>query len=420
MTALLGGVGIGRAALPRALVALGLAAFAAALAIPQADVGLYHRYAIDLLHARGARRLPVEYPALSVLVFAAPSLLPLGYRVAFAVTMSGAFGVLVVLGIRRCGRPWATRLCWYLGAGAAAVLFARYDLVPACATFVAVHESTRRRWGRAWVAALLGAALKVFPVLLLPGFAIAEWRETGRFPWRRVGVAAAATGLFAAMQTLFAPGSVLTPMRYEWRRGFEYSSVPGSLGVLIAPLHLHWAYAFGAIEVFAPGHEAIALGTTLAEVGSLGALWMWAWRRRLPAAEVGLAVLSVAVLTDRAFAPQYLVWLAPLWAMFPLRRLWLAAAFLTSMTYPLALAIGVFHFHSVLPATLVALVRNAVLLTATVLWLRERIRVAVQLPAGFKRYPGSPPLSTEFPAPVPGVTTAPVTKEVRSFALDGR
>ena len=38
-----------------------------------------------------------------------------------------------------------------------------------------------------------------------------------------------------------------------------------------------------------------------------------------------LAVLSVSVLGDKAFSPQYLIWLAPLWAYWPFRRGWVVS-----------------------------------------------------------------------------------------------
>ncbi len=41
-----------------------------------------------------------------------------------------------------------------------------------------------------------------------------------------------------------------------------------------------------------------------------------AWLREA----TSLAVLSVSVLGDKVFSPQYLIWLAPIWAYWPLRR----------------------------------------------------------------------------------------------------
>ena len=104
-------------------------------------------------------------------------------------------------------------------------------------------------------------------------------------------------------------------------------------------------------------------------------IWAFARRGQLSVVAVSLAVLSVAVLAEKSFAPQYLVWLAPLWAYWPIRRGWLAAALLTTLVYPVlygeAHAFGPGFFW----ATTVAMVRNAVLLVATVSWLVEQLRL---------------------------------------------
>ena len=89
---------------------------------------------------------------------------------------------------------------------------------------------------------------------------------------------------------------------------------------------------------------------------------------------VSLGVLSVAVLAEKSFAPQYIVWLAPLWAYWPMRRGWLAAALLTTLVYPVLYA----EAHAFGPgffwATTVAAVRNAVLAVATLSWLLGQLQ----------------------------------------------
>lgn len=392
-------------------VALGLAAVGTALVIPQSDVGLYHRYALSALDAAG-RTLPREYPAAATAVFALPLLLPGGYRLGFALLMAVTYVLLAVLGSRWYGGSWLTRASWYLGAAALPELFARYDLVPSLLVLVAVHDAQHQRWGRAWVAAIAGAALKIFPILLLPGFLLAEWRERGRVPWRRAAAAVAVVGGGLALQSLLAPGSTLSPLRYEWRRGFEFSSVPGSLSALLDPLHLSWRYGFGAIEVHGAASGVIAHGAAVLELVLLLAVWGLAARRRLDVADVAVAVMSVAVLCDRAFAPQYLIWLAPLWALFPLRRSLLLAALLTGITYPLAVEVGLVHFHSLVPATVSALLRNAVMVLATALWLRGRLRA----PAGADVALAAP-CSTRVDRK--GAAAGTRTKEDLTFALDG-
>ena len=94
-------------------------------------------------------------------------------------------------------------------------------------------------------------------------------------------------------------------------------------------------------------------------------------------------MLSVAVLSDRAFAAQYVVWLVPLWACWETRRGWLVAAGLTTLVFPFlyieAATLGPGYYA----ATATAAVRNAVLVVTTVLWLREQLaltRAGVRAP----------------------------------------
>lgn len=362
-----------------------LVALAAALLLHhfESDVTVYHTYGLRLLHGSPHGRLPVEYPALSALVFALPLLLPVPYALGFGLLMAAALLALAVAGWRAgADGPWLDRTLLYLGLGTLGVLFGRYDLLPALASVVAVLEARRQRWGPAWAAAVVGGALKLFPFLLLPGFLIAEWRARGRLPWRRAAAATAVVTLAAALQEALAPGSLLSPLRYELRRGFEFSSVGGSITTLVDPLHLRWHYEFGCWQVVGADHAAIQALLGAFAVVALVAIWRLAWHGRLEVEAVGLAVLSVAVLTDRAFAPQYLIWLIPLWALWRRRASWVAAAVLTTLAFPVAFGFAQRGGHYFIVATLVAAARNAALCAGTFAWFVERLKSGRRLVVG--------------------------------------
>ncbi len=356
------------------LILVVVVAAVAALAIPSADVRLYEHYATQMVHGSLVHGLPREYPALAGFVFVAALVPPVPYALAVALLMAAALVALVVAGRRLAPDvDWTRRLLWYLGLATVSLLFARYDLLPALAAFLAVMWARDGRWGRAWVAAGAGAALQLFPALLLPGFFLLEWRRTGRAPWRKPVLACVVTAATAALQTLIAPGSFLDPIRYELRRGFELASVPGSITAVIDPAHLRWAFAYGNREILGTGHSEIQVAITIVELCALAAVWLAAWRGRFGVEATSLAVLSVAVLCDSALAPQYLIWLAPLWALWPLRRSWVVAAVLTALTFPIAYSLEP-YFGSFLAATLLALARNAVLIAGTVAWAHDQIR----------------------------------------------
>ena len=309
------------------LPALVATALVAAAVAKSTDVALYGRYAKEALATPLLHLLPKEYPALALVIFLVPKALGIAYWLGFAFvcTVSCVAVVLSSSGLDKFP-GWSRRTCIYLLLGSLPVLFTRYDIVPVLATVLAVEDARRGQWGRAWTWATLGGLLKLFPFLLLPGFLVIEKVQTGKWALRRALVACAPLLVVGTVQTWLAPGSTVSPLRFEMHRGLELSSLQGSLTLLTDPLHLHWIGAFGSVEVVGQGRTAISVLVTVIAVLAVGSLWWLASRDRLPVEAVSLAVLSVAVLADKAFAPQYLIWLVPLWAYWPLRHGWVAAA----------------------------------------------------------------------------------------------
>jgi len=362
---------------------LAVAGFVAAR-MPAHDVVLYRGWAHQLLRGDLRQGLPPEYPALATVLFLLPALVPLPYHVGFAI-LAGAGTIGLVLASRRLapsGVQVSSKLAVLVGLAAAWVLLRRYDVFPTLALVLAVGSALRRQWGRAWVAAALGGALQIFPAFALPVLFVAEWRQTRRVPWRRVAVLAVATAGAALAQELVAPGTVLAPVRWQLARGFEYSSVPASLTMLLDPFHLAWREGYGTHELLGAHHALIAAVVGGAEIVGLVVVLALVARGRLDVLEGTLGVLSIAVLADRSFGPQYLLWLAPLWAAVLSRRprpsrsvtrVVLAAFALTTLTYPVGYVVGVWTHLAVLD-TWVALVRNSFLIAATLAWFVGRLR----------------------------------------------
>ena len=263
----------------------------------------------------------------------------------------------------------------YLILSVLAVVFARYDIFPALTAFLAVEGARRGKWGRAWAWAVLGGLLKLFPFLLLPGFLIVERRRTGKWPLKRLWVAIVPLAVVTVAElAVSSGGSLISPLRYEVRRGFELSSLPGSLSLLADPFHVHWVGGFGSVEIAGGGHMLIAMFITVLMGAGMLAIWLLGWRDRLSLEAVSLSILTIAVLTDKAFAPQYLIWLIPFWAYWPLRRGWVAAAALTSLVYPFLYTEAHIWGPGFYLATATASVRNVVLLVSTVGWFVARVR----------------------------------------------
>ena len=353
------------------------------------DTPIYHRYANEALASPLLHSLPKEYPAAALAVYLLPLLLPFKYLIAFALIAALGTVALVLCSDGLPAHPgWSRRTTIYLLVGASAVVLGRYDVFPALATFLAVDAARKDKWGRAWAWGVVGGLLKLFPFLLLPGFLLAEHARTGRWAFRRAAVACVPVALLACVESVLSPGSVLSPIRYELNRGFELESLSAGLTLLTGPLHVKWKFQYGGWEIFGAHHDPIAILVLLATILGIGAVWRYAALGRLSVEAASLAVLSVSVLGDKAFSPQYLIWLAPLWAYWPLRRGWLAAAALTTLVFPVLYMEAVTAGPSYYFATGAALVRNVVLIVATACWAREQLQarqsraVPLALPTG--------------------------------------
>jgi hypothetical protein len=340
------------------------------------DVALFQRYANAALASPLFHSLPREYPAAALAVFLAPVAFPLPYALGFAVVTAAAGVGLVLSSDGLAEYPgWSRRTCYYFLFGTATIVFARYDVFAALTAVLAVEGARRGRWGRAWAWAVLGGMLKLFPFLLLPGFLLAERAQTGRWAFKRVAAACVPIAAVSAAQLVIAPGSLLSPLTYELRRGFELTSLQGSLAFLLNPIHAHWMAGFDSVEVAGPGQLAISLMATIALVAGLLIIWALAARGKLSVVAASLAILSLAVLADKSFAPQYLVWLVPFWAYWPMRRGWVAAAVLTSVIYPILYGEAQQWGPSFYLPTAFGVARNAILLVTTIAWLREQLQL---------------------------------------------
>lgn len=364
--------------LPVVLVVVGVLF---ALRLNPGDVQLYRHYAERALASPLFHSLPREYPALSVVIFLLPAAAGSAYLLVFALLAASATLALLLSSDGLADHPgWSWRASIYFLAGALAVLFGRYDIFPVLCAVLALEGARHGRWGRAWAWAVLGGLLKLFPFLLLPGFLLSERRATGKWPLRRLAGAAVPLALAAVAQVVAAPGSLLSPLRYEANRGLELSSLQGSLALLVDPLHQRWAYRFATTEILGTDHALIGAVVMAAALVALVAVWWLAYRGRLGVEAISLAVLTVAVLGDKAFAAQYLIWLVPFWAYWPLRAGWLSAAALTMLVYPLLYMEAFRYGPGYYLPTIAAAVRNAVLIVATARWLHEQLKASV--PAG--------------------------------------
>jgi hypothetical protein len=237
------------------------------------------------------------------------------------VDLAGAL-ILALFGRRR--GSFTGLWVWLLGMpllGSFPVL--RFDVVPTVICIAALVVIHRRP---AWFGVLvgLGAALKVWPIVLLFG----EWDR------RRLAIAAASAlacvGLVVAAGAI-AFGNPLSFVSQQGGRGLQVESVaaaPWQLREVVTGTPVPEVLRFGAWEIPSSAADFTATALDLATLLVLvtAAAWWWLRGRAIGAGREDLANETVArdfvftivlalVVTSRVLSPQYMIWLLGLVAI---------------------------------------------------------------------------------------------------------
>ena len=350
------------------------------------DVHEYEQYARSALQAPLLHRLPLEYPAPAVTVFLVPLLLPVSYPWAFAL-LTGVVLVALVLSYddsneaTRDGRA-VGRLMVYLALGSVMFVAGRYDIVAAACALWAFRSGSKERWSAAWTWCSLGAALKLFPAALWPVLFMAEWRTSGRPPWRRLWWVAGATAAVIGLPAATDHGAVLNTLHYYLHRPVEMGSVPAGLSVLVNFHATSWVFSFHSGNIVNATAGPLAAVIEIAAIAGCGLTWWAQARGRLSMQAACLATLTCVVLGSKVLSVQYLVWLMPFWALYRLRVAWVLAAAANLVVYPYVSA-GVGHVSShafAISLTLCFFARDALVAGGTWAWLRSELGPAVRRP----------------------------------------
>ncbi|GAA1847953.1 glycosyltransferase 87 family protein [Microlunatus capsulatus] len=359
------------------------------------DVFYYHRK-IRALFDVGLERTLNEYPTpvtwLLWLPYGATGGNRVGYLVAFIVFMlalDAAFTLALyrVAGRRHTGAAdfW---LAFVLLIGPLSYL--RFDVLPAVLAGGALLAARRRPWVTGALTGL-GAALKLWPALLIPAF-LAHRADRKPAGWAFVGV-----GFGLAAVSLVAGGwsRLVSPLTWQSDRGLQIESVwatPVMVARALAPGR--WLVdisKYQAYEIFGPSVAlwlGVATAATVAGLVVIVALYLRAFRNPAPGAmAVGLVVLAtvaVMTVTNKTLSPQYLLWLGgPMAGLLLLARygtpaersqmrglaaFLLVLALLTHLVYPLFYdgLLGRLGHPMVVAATVVTTVRNLALVVFTV------------------------------------------------------
>jgi hypothetical protein len=177
--------------------------------------------------------------------------------------------------------------------------------------------------------------LKLFPAVLWPVFLIAEWRQNGRIPLKRLLWVAGSGIVIVGLPALFHPGAIKNVADYYLHRPPEIGSLAAGLS-LIDQHGWRVVSSFHSVNVVSPLVGALA--TAIEAAGAIGCAWAW-WmltRGRLPIEAACLASLTFLVLGSKVGSVQYLMWLMPFWALYRLRFTWVLACIANSVVFPFA------------------------------------------------------------------------------------
>ena len=323
--------------------------------------------------------LPREYGPLALIPFSLPLLGPgAWYPWLFATEMIAVVGGIAWLLHRYAAAGSVHAWLFYVMLGSMATAAARFDVVPAACVLAAFIARKRSHHALSWVLLAVGVALKFYPLLLVPLWAIDAWRNRASRPFHRGPLAFGLTlAVPFGLGALLDPSHVLDPVRFMGSRCVELESTPASVSYVLARLTgspVTFSNAYHAVCQQSPALASIGAGMTALALAGMAAVLYLNWRGRLALPLASIALLILAILGAKVFSPQYLLWVSPLLAMeYGLRSRvfigWGLVCLLTTVIFPLgfdSLPLVALHLSSDVVVPIAALLRN---LTMVVLLL---------------------------------------------------
>jgi hypothetical protein len=261
-------------------------------------------------------------------------------------------------------------LLWWMGAPAAALaiytvaglllfplLYDRMDLVLGVLLLAAVAALWRKL--PSWVPlAVLAVAInfKLTPLVLAPVFVLGTMPAGELGSWKAIARRTALLAILTA--ALFLPFFIRDGMptlgflQYHAARGLQLEAIWSTIPVALAALFRTAAqvvFQFGAFAIQSGITGMLLTLSSVAMVALIPSLCFVFWKLLRTRGILSLALivncstvfLLLAILSSKVFSPQYLLWVAPLIALWEGRRKWwvwsgfLAICALTTLCYPL-------------------------------------------------------------------------------------
>jgi len=194
-----------------------------------------------------------------------------------------------------------------------------YDYWPALLATAAVAALVARRGVLACALAALGAAAKVYPIVLVPLALFELWRA-GR--WRALlgGLGAAA----AVLLVVVGPFAVIAPHGLGWAihressRPLDLESTGASILAAVHELtgfHLHVVAAAASHGLAGSWPDALSTASGFLTVAALlGVYWLYLRSPRTPddLATACATAVTAYIVFGKVLSPQYVLWLVPL------------------------------------------------------------------------------------------------------------
>jgi uncharacterized membrane protein len=257
---------------------------------------------------------PVEYPVLAGVLLYLAALIwssPLGVLLVTALAASTVCVAITVALERRFGaRAWR----WALGAPVLLYAFQNWDVFAIGALLAGLLAYERQRDTEAGIAFGLGAAIKLFPAVVVPPLVALRWARGDRSGARRLALSTAATLAIVNLPVLLAnPSGWWWPFAFQSRRNATWGT---AWFYILRNLHVPVAGTAGA--------RVANLVALAALVAALGWLVVVTISRRLGPFHAAAAAIALFVLCNKVYSPTYDLWLVIFFVMLPLsRRLWL-------------------------------------------------------------------------------------------------
>jgi len=249
---------------------------------PSGDLQLFFDYERRIAAGEHPYRdFTLEYPPLAALAFWLPTFFggttPDTYRLGFAIEMIVCDLLAVSAALwawRRCrlSLPFGLLILWpfWLLMAGQSLALERFDLWPAALVVVALALALGDRPRFAWLVIGLGAASKLYPLLLAPLLLLTWKLRSRRQLFGDLLACALAIMVSTAIVTRGDPLAVRGFVEYHLSRGLEIESLLSSL-LLLGRFFGHefdWVFRYGSIELLAPlAGRAAALTTPLTLLG---------------------------------------------------------------------------------------------------------------------------------------------------------